>query len=392
MFLGFAYFKRVEFRLILLLSFVSFGFCYLPMGGGDSLNHTYYFLDTVNKPLSELWSIIKDVLTFHYALETDLYKSIANFLISRFTDSPSFLFGFHALVFGVFYLGSLKILIEYKYKNNINSIIFAVFFLSLIFVHRIGYVRFYIATWFFFFYTYYYMLSGRYRYLVSASFAVLIHFSFLPLTLLLWLLHVTGIHLRLFFVLFVLSLFAPLTPLSMSYFFPASSSQQNSIVEQRVASYSDVDYIEIRQKREASKAWYAKYKLPLLEYFYLISLLIVGGYLHKTSNIDTLQKRILAFSLLGATLFNFINEWFGASERYLLVMLLFPIAYLYRYFLLNPKTKLHLLSYLAITPMSLWIVMEIRSIVESTSVLFLFGSPLYTFFFDMDISIWDIIK
>ncbi len=183
-------------RVIIYLWFVLFGFCFVPESesvenAGDA---TRYAIDFKDAQMETRWSFVrdfKDYFTNNNTTETrDLYTLILNYIVSRFTSNYHWLFMLFAVVFGFFYVKSMKFIIPPKgasFPLFVFPILFLLFCISNP-IFNINGVRFWTATWIAVYLLFQVLVNKNYIYLILAPITYLIHagFIFFVLVLLLF--------------------------------------------------------------------------------------------------------------------------------------------------------------------------------------------------------------
>lgn len=381
-----------RYRWIILLFFIFFALVFIPENAGDGSRHARLFLKTAERPISELFDIINDVIQRNSGAYLDIYTPIVNYTLSRVSNWPNTAFAFHALVFGFFYLKSIEIVYdEFPLKRyyNLNSLVFFVFFVTLISIHRISFVRFYTAGWLFFYMSYQYFKTKERKYLLWSTLSVLIHLSILPLFGLLLLHSFLGNRTKIYTLILVFSFITP--DFFNQIFEQLQTSRPEGLLEDKLNTYADKDFLRGRVNRLENLNWYAKYKFSAI-IFSLFSVALIFVIKFWRGRQDDLQNALLSYVVLLLAFYNFITATVGASERYFLLVALYILVYLFRHFQINKVNQVSSMTLLCLGPMLLWIVMEIRLIAQYANPMLLVGNPLVAIIIEFDQSIWDMIN
>lgn len=240
-----------------------------------------------------------------YTKETnlvDIYQPLITWMLSLFTDNVHLLFGIFALVFGLFYAGSLWIILN-QLKGNITFLIF-VFLLTFMLINpiwNINGVRMWTAAQICIYGLLVYFVEEKKHGLWWSLSSVFVHFSFLfPVALLLVFL-VLPKRTPVFFIFFLVTLF--ITEIDLIKI-KDNLSFLPDIFQPRVKSYTNTEYAEIISKNLLKNSWHVKFASLALKWSSIAFLsLIFFGLYRKIREINYLN----AFFCL--TLF-----MFGASQ------------------------------------------------------------------------------
>jgi hypothetical protein len=247
---------------------VFFGIYFITSDPGiDSFRHLELFKTYEVDGLDKLTQHVKDVL--NQKADPELYVPLVNYILSCFTTSGSVLFGFHAFVYALFYIGSIRLIYE-RAQFSRNNLTLGLFLMVLFLfpIHQINGVRWFTAMWCFVYCALRYF-NGEKRFLFYAFGAGLIHFSLYipPVFLLLSLL--IGYRPKVLLAVAIISFVVPRLQSK------ALVSNEDTIgidsVDNRVGTYNNESNIEQRAVGSAKNNWYVSVRYEGI--FYFLSLL-----------------------------------------------------------------------------------------------------------------------
>ena len=286
----------------------------------------------------------------------DIYALTANFFISRITDNYHVLFLFYALVFGFFYLRSLKILLRYDVNSNwvFYSLLFLFCFSNPIF--NINGVRFWTAAWICVYSTLRLVVDKKYWSLLLLLITPLIH-----ITAIIWVILI-GVYLvakgaqKVWVVLFIIS--SIISAVSYLDILSNNADYLPSVVQAMIQSYTESDRAhEIMEGGQSPL--YATILLNLPSYFRLIlsyllifnlrsitkekvssnlfsAYLIVGSFVNFTASIPSVGVRfekltipllVLVWAMNYKSLSKY-NNWFYLVPIFYAYSILYWIRYM----------------------------------------------------------------
>lgn len=203
--------KEKNALLFLYLWFVVFGIGFVAKNEkADSFRYVEDFelqCNTIKDKQSYLIEI-KDYFTFN-SDTSDIYVLTVNYLVSRFTHNYHWTFFIYAIVFGYFYIRSIKYLIPYLSKTAFSLILLFLFCFSNP-IFNINGVRFWTAAWVGVYAVFRIFIDKKYIYYLLLVLTPLIHGAFL-----IWIGIVVIAHLvpkvkSIWVALYILSLFVSL--------------------------------------------------------------------------------------------------------------------------------------------------------------------------------------
>lgn len=355
----------------------------------DALGHMRYFDEIARRPLSDLWIIVTDLFTGGKAPVTDLYATFVNFFISRLTDNASYMFAFHALIFGIFYLKSTSLLYdEFRGNKNINTFLFLLLFVFIIPIDKIQYVRFWTAAWIFIYATLKLLKNKNIKHFILLFLACFVHISFILPVAIALIYFVVGNRINIYFIILLISYILPgLITSQISQF---GSLGAGELLDNKVSAYAlNETYIADRVARFEVRSWYIRFQVPFLHY----ALLFVLSYLYikrKKFIQDNYQLSLFSFLVLFLAFVNFGYQIASVGERFILLFFSFGCVFLYRHFSLNDKKQLSWLTYILIIPSSLWLLVQLRFMLDFMNAFMIVGNPLFFLFEDTNITLLDL--
>lgn len=179
--------ERHTSRIIIYLWFVLFGFCFVPESesvenAGDA---TRYAADFRDAQMETSWSYMQDIIDYFKNNDTtetrDLYTLTLNYVVSRFTSNYHWLFMLFAIIFGFFYVKTMKFILPPK-DASYQLFVFPILFLLFCFsnpIFNINGVRFWTATWIAVYLMFHILVKNEYTYLILAPITYFIHAGFI---------------------------------------------------------------------------------------------------------------------------------------------------------------------------------------------------------------------
>jgi EpsG family len=380
-------FNNKRYRFFIILFFVFYGFTFIA-NGGDSFEHKELFDEISKKPISELYIILTDFVHLR-GDELDVYASLVNFFISRFTNNSAYVFAFHALVFGFFYLKSISFLYdEFKGKINKNALLFLFMFITLFSIHQISSVRYYTAMWIWIYGALHLLSKKKLKYIAWCLLASLVHFGITPATAILLIFYLLGprnkIYIPLVFISFIVgNLFPPA-------FLVQLGTSINSTAEARAESYTNADVQAVRTEGIRQAAWFIQLRVDVLQYYLLFALAYIR-FKGKEFKWDIKQEYLFSFLMLYLSFVNFVISVASLGGRMRFIFWAMAAYFFYRFFQLNRSKKMLYITMAGLFPIFLWAAVEFRINSEFTNVLAVVGNPFLLLLDKTDISVYDVI-
>lgn len=359
-----------------ILFCVFFGLNFTPASKGlDSYKHYEKFLayhENGAVMLVQHWEGLKAGST-----DPELYIPVTYYLLSRLTDSIAVFFGFHALFYAFFFVGSIRLLYNMVGKGPSGIALVTLLFVVFLFpIHQINAVRWFTAMWVFVYFFLKYV-KGEKKCLYFTFLAGLVHFSLYVPALFLFLSTFIGYRPYLLIVTLGMSFLVP--RISSSYLVENKQVIGIQSIENRTIDYTNEDYVELRQNHLQTLNWYVTLRYTLVHYFLVFLALL---FLYKNRSRlkklnDPVFKRMLTFILLWAILVNLTFEIpsFGGRMRFLLWVLMASFLYYTSdWILIRRKRLVNLVGYSIII---LYALVDFRAYSFNISANWLIGNPLF---------------
>jgi hypothetical protein len=369
-----ANYSQKEARNIVYMFLVYFGLTFFAVPGMDSYAYVRSFLFNASLPISQFFEIVGGLYTSDTSV--DIIEPLISFIISRFTSNYGFLFASYAALFGYFYLKSIDLLYDrYHEKPGLNTMIFMLFFISVISIYNINGFRMWTAAWIFFYGSYHVVLYRKKKFFLLTLAACLIHWSFLSANAVLFLYFIIGncnfIYLPLAFVSFLIpNLIAPL--------FNSISMRMGGSIQNRYSGYSNEEYILSVNEGYQQTKWFVTLSKDLIFYYLIVAVAFIY-LINKDMMKEKAEKNLFSFLLLFLSFVNFGKSIPSFGNRFQIVFILFATLYGFLYFLKIPGDKINLLTIIGLFPMALYVAVEFRigsEVINSWIFLPGFGMPL----------------
>lgn len=370
----------------LLFFFVSYGLLFVLPDNGDAYRHYQHFLATKDIPFSQVLSQIKDVLSLQSESDSDIYVLLSNYFVSIFSSSISVLFGFHALIYSLIYLASLKLVLTGTNPNK--NILTFILFLLIIFIAsiaKIQYVRYYLAMWFFLYATIGFLKTRNRIHLFYGLISVLIHFSFV-VPLILFFVYI--FFKDRFLIWFVIGILAFTTNNFLGQYTSTILTYSNhyfedsSLDEKSRAYVGNKEYIETRENRFDNRVWYAN-PSKYLNMAYTPLLFLVGLLFYfKRIELDKILLVLLTFSFFIFSLTEFGQAFASFGERmqqlYFIVFSMFLLHYFSQY-----SNRLFQGAAFLLSPFYLiFLALALRELFFTGDLFTFIGNPYFALFIE----------
>lgn len=368
-------YTRKESRAVVFFFLVYYGLTFV---SDNILMDSYRYVETwqfyAGLPMKDIFRAISGYY-FHSA-SVDFAAPLIAFLISRFTESHHVFFAAFAAIFAFFYLRSFNFLYDqYREKPNWNAWIFMTFSLVVIPITSLSVLRMWIAAWIFFYGTYQVLQTHKFKYVLLALSACLMHWSFMTLSVLLIGYYFAGNRRRLYTPLAIASFFVSqfLGPVLefLALFFGGG-------IGARVEGYTSESHALVYQEWLASNSWFLILGQNLIWYFFIFAIVAIRVFRWDYMR-GKLEENWYNFLLLLFTLVNLGHSIPDFGMRMQNIFILFASVYVFFYFKNLGEKKLKLLSYLSLFPLVLYLVIQFRMGMDSMNAwLFApgFGIPL----------------
>lgn len=254
------------------------------------------------------WDMYTHELAYWLTFEgetKDVYTLTVNFLVGQFTDNYHWTFFIYSIIFGLFYIKSLKIFLKYTQRNDwlFYTLLFIFCYSNPIF--NINGVRFWTAAWIGVFVGLELFVEKQYRYLPLLLLMPIIHGSSVIWVAILGIAWSTRYFQSVWIVLFVASSFV--SAVSYLPFIDGYIDYLPQFMQNQIWSYTESD---MALKRLAGHSQYGKayadFLMALPKYFrLLLSYLLIFN--RKKINLVDTNKLLLTVFLAISAMTNFIS-------------------------------------------------------------------------------------
>ena len=200
--------KEKNALIFLYLWFIIFGISFVAKNEAvDSYRYVEMFKEgslTWNQYILEL----EEYFTFDSNIK-DIYTLSVNYFVKSFTDNYHWTMFIYAVVFGFFYIMSLKYLVPFLSKTSVSYILLFLFCFSNP-IFNINGVRFWTAAWIGIFALFKIFVDKKYQYYLLLAITPLIHGSFFIWIILVVIAQIVPKIRKVWIVLFILSMFVSL--------------------------------------------------------------------------------------------------------------------------------------------------------------------------------------
>jgi hypothetical protein len=368
-------FEKKEAKIILILFTGIFGYS---MIAESQLLDLYKIKNSlpgfVDYNIEEFLDHIKNLYNNPESDSADPYRDLITFFVSRFTTNGKWLMLVFGLITGYAYTKVLSLFVFPDDFKTINKFLIIIPFSFIIGLDQLAGVRFCLAAYVFFFGTIKYLTNSEKKYLLIATISIFIHFSFLPVVLLL-----------LFFIwlkrfpkaIFLLTLLSFFLPDSFKEYFNLYSGIFGESIETRTLNYYNLE----SQLDLSSGSWFVDYRITLM-LFFCYAMLLITKYSSKKIIITGESDRLFYFSLLVLSYVNFTSNIPHLGYRFQFIFMMFAVFYLYKVFIQTPKSLLlYNLLLLQVFSSLLLILYSVRGILSYM--------PLSVFYFNLPTLLMD---
>lgn len=367
-FLGFLFaiydFKRRFSRFLILLFFLIFGFLIYLNPQQDSQRRADYLKAAYLEPFDKFFDSFDKL----YEESLDFIEPLLIYTVSRFTDFYGTLFAIYALIFGSLMLYYLKIMYLHFYNfKNINALIFLIL---LVFVNSIGEIngfRMWTAAWIFAVGMILFFHFQKDKYLLFACSAIFLHFSYIPLVILVFVYKFFGNRAFIYGSLAIFSFFVAELNIDQVQQYAAFFGKAS---ETKISAYTGDKYIESVNNKKEVAAWFLIFNERGMHYFTSISMLMV--YLKKRAYFRVkLVDNFYSFTLLLLTFAN-ISSLLPSGARFYRVYNIFAFSTLLLYYVYEEKDKkISNINLFALPVIVLFVFFNIRLFSEPASIYLL---------------------
>jgi hypothetical protein len=350
----------------------------------DSAVYAEGLKDSATMNLSDFFS---SLFGLHSQTRVDFVEPMISFLVSRITTFHGILFAAYAAVFGFFYLKSINLLYDQYVENrNLNALIFLLFFISILPIFNINGFRMWTATWIFFFASYHVVILKNRKFLWLAFASPLVHFSFLPASLILALYVVLGNRNAIYLPLLVLSF---ILPSFLGSIFESAAGLLGAGIQARYSGYSSFETISSAAAYREELDWFMQIGFRLIFTYMVVAVMVARLLWVKTERQET-EQNLFSFMLLFLSYANFGMSIPTFGTRFRTVFLLFAGLYLFYFFVKNFYRRINLLTWIGLFPIALYMAIGFRTGSLSVSV-WLFSPGLGIPLLAPDFTLYDLL-
>ena len=372
-------------RKIIIAFFSFFGFTMnFARESMDGFSHAENFRKTARMSYDSFSDILKSfVLQQSTSGQLDIYTTLVNFFVSRFTDSFHYVFLFHAFIFSYFSVKTFGIIYdEFEGKISKNATVFFVLIFFLLPISIVHGIRFPIASWIYIYGAYQLLRTGSKKYLLFCLLACLAHFSFVLVFALTAAYAYLGNRNYIYSALLLSSILFP--TLLYSYFGSFDKADVGQGIQDKIAGYSREDYIKMRNANLEGRNWYARLRIPILQYTFYVILFVIAFVKRNYYKQDQVQQNLASFLILFLSFVNFGFAFDSLGRRFLLIWFVFASIYIFRFFQLNNYKFYSTYTIVFAFPILLWILVQLRVALDLMTYMFILGNPLIAIFIEMD--------
>ena len=368
-------YTRREARVVVYFFLVYFG---LTMVADSDIMDSFRYVETfrfyASLPLKDMFRAVSGY--YSYDSSVDFIEPFLAFIMSRFTQSQHIYFAVFAALFAYFYLRSFNLLYEkYQENPNRNAWVFMVFSLVIIPITSLSVLRMWIAAWIFFYGTFHVLQSHKFKFVLVALSACLMHWSFLSLSVLLLAYYFVGNRNLIYTLLAIASFFIahfidPLLKLVAVIF--------RGGIGTRVEGYTSEAHTLMFQDWQASNSWFMTLSQDMIWYFFILAIVVIRIF-KRDSLRSKLEENWYSFMLLIFTLVNLGRSIPDFGMRMQNIFIIFASVYVFFYYKNLSEKRIGLVTTLGLIPILLYTVIQLRIGADSMNAwLFApgFGLPL----------------
>ncbi|MCL8006651.1 EpsG family protein [Gelidibacter japonicus] len=329
--------------------------------------------------------------------EFDILRTLLAYLVSTFTDNGFYLIIVFGVIYGYFFSRNMwYVLDRLQGRIKIFTKILVICLFLVIPIWNLNGFRFWTGAHIFVFGLLPFLFERKKRSLIWCLITpFVVHYSFIVTLVPLGVYLILGNRIKLYYVVFILSLFASTINIAKFNSFVETYAPEN--LADRSSSYRSEELVkDLREgegKYDTDRVWYAKYYDVVLKYTLTAFLLFFYRSFRKTIATNKELLRLLSFILLFYSFANVLSS-IPSGFRFLsianLLTLSFITLYLQNYIF---KRDLYRLSKIATPFLLFFILIAFRQSWYSISVMALIGNPITAIMtFGENISLNDIIK
>lgn len=332
----------------------------------------------------------------------DIYSSLVSIIVSRFTSNGKVLLAVFGFVFGLVFVNVIKNFTLNIRSQNIYTILIILFASFMMPLHQLAGVRYGTATFFFVLSVFHFIQNQDQKNkfftpVLLSLVSCFVHFSFvLPVFILfiyIYILQNLSTHklLNFLYVLYIVSFFFP------NLLFSILPNDINSIlgdgISNRTSYYTDkTTNIESKSDYYSNTSWLVVLPSFLSTYVIKLAVLIFLFFKNKINH-NSNHLKLLSLILILLIIVNFSTEISNLGPRLMRVTGIIFFYYLFLLQQLNFSNKIlkNILIFVSVF-MSLKILLDVRFIIEYTSLILYYGSVYHIICDTTNTSLWTMIQ
>lgn len=337
---------------------------------------------------------LSDALTYYgESGEVDILRTFIAIVVSRFTDNQMVLTLVYGLIFGFFYSRNMWYVLErLKGKIWLLTILLFVCFFLVIPMWNITTFRMWTAAHIFIYGILPFLFEGKWRGVVIATLAILVHYSFMIPVAVLYAYIVCGNRLTIYFVFFLATFFV--AEINLEAFNNLVENYAPESVQERTSGYRGEQYVESYREGEGeSQVWYAVWYGMALKWSvmgFLIFLYVRGRHFFAE---NASWLRLFCFILLFYGVANLLSS-LPSGARFIAIANVLALALIILYIQNVEEESMRQKAFIVAAPLLLlFVVVSVRMALYSLSATAIFGNPIISFFFNEEhISLNDVLR
>lgn len=364
-------------RNLILVFYTLYGFTFFVNPAMDGERYANQLLRVYDIPFENRDKIFEGL--FSEEGELDLLQPALTFLVSRFTSYPGILFAVFALVFGLLQLKTIYMVYQDTEGHRNKNVIALLCYLPLLLpIFSINGFRMWTAAWLFAYGVYNYAYRNKKLYLFVALSAILVHFSFITVSIVLLIYVFAGNRKWIYTVLASISFMLSELPLPA---IEAYVENFGSGITRKFNSYTNTKYTKTVEEYKQQAAWFITLSSVTLKYFFTIAM---GSMYFRIGKVKVSKEfnSLWCVTLLILTYANLASTVPSGGRfltvYYILATLLLIIFYAHYY---NTR-KLDPIILFGIFPMLLTAAISTRVGLNTTNITLLMPSPIIAIFSD----------
>lgn len=353
--------------------------------GVDASRYQQWFLEYTHKDFGDFWMDV--IAVFVEQTETDLFRHLINYTVSRFTGDPMWLWVTLGLIFGYFYSKNIWFLINNTEERfNLNAALFMVAFIFIITpMQGINQFRFWLAAHVFFMGAVNIIMFRNPKYFIAAFAAPLIHFGMMLPVAVLVAFYFLG---RRDFIYIPLAIGSAMLAEVDFRLLSDHAAMLGPAFEARFEGYTGDRAVE-RVESRFDRVWYVSLWQPLL--LYTTYGMMAYVYIMFREKLSEGLKNFTSFLFIFITLINLINH-FPMIYRYRPVLYLFLFAFLYLVYKELDIRRIDIGLLFCLFPVLLMVVFHTRTSIDLVNAVILIANPFFAFIGNFDTSLFEFIQ